>query len=320
VRLGFVLTRAAAFHRFKLRLCFIMVALALTIAVPSRGVAQTLSLGQAGGLQLFAVSDANSLNAGFNIFTAGGPSVVAHSLALGAGTTLVGPGMISVGQALYVDTISDPSNPASYDPSSVTVAGNNIIAANLSQAGIDAQNAATTAGGWNSSNANVLGLGTPVNGNYQINGSSANSGQNVLGFSNLLKLSNSTITINGTADQQFVFNFSQGLTFNNVKIVLTGGVAYQNVFFNVLGGNAGITNSAILGTILDLSGTTVNLSKNEITGSVISDGLVNISATILNPELPTVAMGGLACLLVLGKVGFNRLRRRGAISRVPSRA
>src|SRR5262249_54637819 len=228
-------------------------------------------------------------------------SSIGNSVGLGA-TSMIS-GSMSIGGNLYLD-----NDPPSYTATG-TIGGSKIYG-DLTKASADAMSAANTAKNLTANNS-LISNGT---GSYHLN---LNSGLNVVNFSTKFTATNATIVIKkGTGNEQVVFNFQKGLSFTNVNIVLTGGLTWDNVFFNIVGGNVGWGGSDISGTILNMSGGSMSLDNNYIHGSVISDGFIDLSGSIIAPELPTITMAGLACALVLGKVGLVRLRRRRQLAAV----
>jgi hypothetical protein len=285
-----------------------LIASASILAAPSAASAQTLSLGDASGFEAFAVSNATTGAAGdFNFSN----STTDGSVALGANTYLGGAGTINGN--LYAD------QSASY--SGVNVMGSIItqgMGSYLSTLSQNVINTATAASGWNSSNANALTASVSGT-NYQFTGGSGHNGDNVITVNSttnsaLLNLSSSgtsyTITINGTATEQFVFNITGHTTWTNVTVVLNG-VNSSNVFFNFLSGNDGINSSAIAGNILNvINGTSMSIDNSTIDGSVMSTGFVDLANTVIAPEFPTVMMAGVASLIVLGRAGLKWRRGR----------
>jgi hypothetical protein len=254
---------------------------------------------------VFAVSDPISGNAGDFNFS---QSTVDGSVALGAFTYLGGQGTIH-GSVYQAPT-------ASFSGVSVlgSINSSNGLGTYLSQLGQTVMNTATTAEHWNGANANQL-TPTIVNGNnYEFTGSAAHSGQNVItinSFTNsgLLNLSNATITINGTSSEQFVFNFTGRTTLTDVNVVLNG-VSLSNVFYNFISGNVGINSSKLEGTVLDvINGTSMSVDNSTIHGAIMSDGFVDMANSVVAPEMPSIMVAGLGCLIVLGNAGLKRLRR-----------
>jgi hypothetical protein len=300
-------------------------ALVLALAAPSPCWAQTLSLGNAGDFGLFGAYNANT---GGSATLIGGPASVYGSVGLDAGSSF--SGTTSITGSVYINNDPSPSvGPASYSGSGtpgggiVTGGATNTFLSQGSQAAIQA---ATTAESWtNSSSANQLTVS-----NNSVYLSSAHSGQNVVTVNyatntntSLLTLSNVTLNIYGSANEQVVFNFtgSHTVTWTNVTVALYG-ISAGNVFFNFIGGNVGIVGGAINGNILDVvNGTSMSLDNGVVVnGSVVSDGFVDMgNAVITTPEMPTVLTAGLATLLVAVPAGFSRLRRRrGTASTLPN--
>jgi hypothetical protein len=299
------------------------VGLVLALAAPSICSAQTLSLGSAGDFGLFGAYNANADSGmGSSATLIGGPASISSGVGLDVGSSF--SGTTSITGALYVN--SDPSSsagPASYTGSGTP--GGGVFTGGstntfLSQASQQAINAATTAASWTGSlSANQLTVS-----NNSVTLSSANSGQNVVTVNSsssssanygLANLTNTTLTISGSAGEQVVFNFvgSKLVTWTNVNVVLSGGITASNVFFNFTGGNVGIVGGTINGNILDVVNGTSSMSLDNgvlINGSVVSDGFVDMGNAVITPEMPTIVMASLAGLLIAVPAGISRLRRR----------
>jgi hypothetical protein len=133
------------------------------------------------------------------------------------------------------------------------------------------------------------------------------------------------LNIHGTAGQIFVINVTShnGTAINLNNVTLTG-VTPNDVIFNVTG-NGSITfgGGTVNGTFLENGTGSVTLGSNTtLTGAILTAGTVtSLNNVTLNaappaavgaPELPSVAMAGVACLLILGRAGLGRIRRARA--------
>ena len=133
------------------------------------------------------------------------------------------------------------------------------------------------------------------------------------------------LTISGAAGQIVVINVTGSSSGNaiNLSNVTLSGVTANDVVFNVTGsGDVNLGGGTVNGTFIangsgsvSLSGTTLNGAI--LTGSDIStSGAVTLNAAPMAavgaPELPSVAMAGVACLLILGRAGLGRIRRARA--------
>jgi hypothetical protein len=287
-----------------------IIALAVGLAASSPCFSQTISLGQAAPYSIFEASVAGVTPGSVNL---SGTSVIGD-VAFGAGTSFSTLNT-TLGGSVYED-----SN-VTFSASGTTVAGGVYPGTNLAQAATDAGNASTAAAGTPTA---PVAANNSFSNNYTIAGNTGANASlvNVVNFTQPLSLYGTTITINGTPSQQFVFNFSQSLSLLDTTIVLND-VSASNVFFNITGGSVSISGSTFNGNIVDMAGTSINLYGDNITGSVISDGSVSmtnssigpdspagVSESSVAPELPTIMMAGLACVFVLGNAGRNLLRRR----------
>jgi len=291
---------------------------------PSSSVAQTLNLGNAGADGFFAVYNANLYNETGGVLGTGSFNF-SNSTDLGGGTL---GAYTSVGgfNSTVVGSLA-------YDPSASIGSGVNILGTTNSSAAIGtyiaglgqtAINTATTAQGWSTSGASAPNA--TVNGsNYQFTGSSGNNVITIKGTTNsgLLSLSNSTITLTGTSSEQFVFNITAaphtGVTWSNVTVVLNG-VSVSNVFYNFIsGGNGiGINSSNLTGTVLNvITGSSMSIDNSIVNGAVVSDGFVDVANSVIAPELPTIMMAGVVCLILLGKVSLDCRRSLAARSASP---
>jgi hypothetical protein len=309
-----------------LRLSLGFVGLAFAMATPSLCQAQVTGLGSAanygilvdnGGpgstniseLQIHSSQTLNVPGSGGNV-----------GLVNGAGIALLGtppPGSMTMGGTLYYDG-AVLSNPI-YLPGGKS-------SANFSAAGGEVgTNETALSAAWTSAKAAstadaALASNTTLTGGNTINGSAA---VNVVSVSSI---NTTTLTINGNASQVFVINVTGSAGSALTNVMLSGGVSANHVLFNITGTgsitfNAGGT---VNGTFLDtssstsgitLKGTTLNgeliVGGTDNTGGIQISGNSTINTASFSPvgELPTISMGSVALLLVLG-AGVHRARRR----------
>lgn len=111
-----------------------------------------------------------------------------------------------------------------------------------------------------------------------------------LDLRNFVLQRNDTFTLQGTSTTTFVINVSGKFSLlNNARIVLAGGVQWNNVFFNVLGRGSVVvlTDQSILHGALTASKRTVRLEENAIVyGKVFAKKvLISGAAQIVLPPV-----------------------------------
>jgi hypothetical protein len=266
----------------------VLVAFVLVSAGPSLGVAQTtLNLGQAAQYSLFEVQG----SAGKMKLT---NTSVLGDVGLGSGTA--------------------------YAATNSPITGTVTRLAPRAQANADAIDASSQAAGLSRTGAIK---GNAVSKTMTFTG---NAGQNVVNLFSI-NLTNATFTISGSASSIFVFNVAGAITLTNSIIQLVNGVSADHVFFNVTGSNKAVTlkDSQVSGTFLDLKGS-ISVSGGSSQGAFISQKAISIANHILTgnppmvaaaPEMPTILMAGLACLLLLGKTGLDRWKHPRATMASP---
>ena len=280
-----------------------VIGLGLALAGPSLCFGQTLNLGQAATFTVLETPGSG----GISVLT----STIGGNVGLDQSYSALND---TVNGNIYIGTGITGSS------SHTNVTGSVVTGSNLTGAVSAADQVASTAAGWTGTganpNANLL-QNSGIGSNYIFTGSSSHSGQNVLAVTSSLSISGGSITINGTASEQFVFNISNLVTFSQTSIILNG-VSAGNVFFNILhGGSLTASGGTFTGNILSLNGGsgvggTVNLSSVTMDGSVISSGSLSISGSsvAIAPEMPTILLGVSALLLLVGKAGLDRFRQR----------
>ena len=280
------------------------IVLLLGFALPVRSFAQTtaLNLGAAGQFNIFEVSNPNASSQSISI----SGSSMDGSVALGANTQY-STSSTSIGGSVYEDKNVKGTS------TTTTVAGGVYTGVSLGSAGATAISQASTAAGENGGQSN--NSFTQTGSNYAINSTyhGVALAVSVVDFKSDPNLQNSTITITGNANQQFVFNFSNGLSLTNTTIILSGGVTSNNIFFNITGGNVSISGSTLQGTFLDMvakgSTPSMTLAHDTIHGSIVTDASLTMTSSVIAPELPTITMAAIACLVLLGKAGVDYRRR-----------
>jgi hypothetical protein len=169
---------------------------------------------------------------------------------------------------------------------------------------------------FNYNNINASGL-TNFNGSAGVNVFNISGHFNAAG----------TLSLNGAANETFIFvvKGSSGLNFSGVTMDLTGGLLASHVIFDVVNGNAKISNlSTADGTFYTQSGSIEVSNLSSVTGALAAGGGGNISVTALSgvsadpflvsaaPEMPTIMTAGLAAFLIMGSSGISYLRRKRA--------
>jgi hypothetical protein len=135
------------------------------------------------------------------------------------------------------------------------------------------------------------------------------------------------LTISGSANQVFVINVtgSSGIKLSNV--MLSGSVTAKDVLFNITGnGKVSLGSGTVNGTFLDIGSGSISLNGTKVYGEIIagSGGVTTTNSAAINaepfaggaavaaPELPSIAMAGAACLLLLGRAAVARFKRSRA--------
>jgi hypothetical protein len=278
-----------------------LLAFALSTATPSLCQAQVTGLGSAANYGLLEDGGNVSVN-GFLNFSGVGGNVGLQSSAVTVG---------------IFDSFT--VNGTAYEGSGVTIGGlGSFSATSIVTGQQSALTSAFAAAGSASSSDGALASTTSISSNT-ITGTQA---VNVVNVSSITH----DLTISGNANQVFVINVTgnSGNVINLSNITLTGGVTANHVLFNVTGsGNINLGNGVVNGTFLDTGSGSVTLNGTAVTGGIIagSGGMtVANSATITAdsfavvnaPELPSITMAGVACLLVLGRAGIARIKRARA--------
>ena len=143
-----------------------------------------------------------------------------------------------------------------------------------------------------------------ITGNFTFSGG---PGRNVISLSSVN--TQDTLTISGSASSQFVFNITNGFILNGGIIQLTGGVAADNVLFNLVGiGNGATIDKPVgnaVGIFLAPLGDII-LDKATLEGAIIGGGggnrlTVHSGARLIGviPEPPTYLAGLLAIAVLL---------------------
>jgi choice-of-anchor A domain-containing protein len=147
---------------------------------------------------------------------------------------------------------------------------------------------------------------------------------NVIDLSGINLSGSSRFTINGNSNDVLVFNVSGNVSISgSAQLLLSGGLSAANVIFNVTSGTVSVAGAGVAaGTFLDVIGEIDLSGSAAVQGALISKNIKMKGSSAMSadpfsaqvvvagaPELPTIAMAGLASLLVLGRAGISRLRR-----------
>ena len=87
-------------------------------------------------------------------------------------------------------------------------------------------------------------------------------------------IQNATLTINGSANDYFIFNVSTGIQTNHV-MTLTGGVTASHILWNLTGTGTVLQTSGgdvLVGTFLATNGGAFQFSELQLTGALINTG------------------------------------------------
>jgi len=178
------------------------------------------------------------------------------------------------------------------------------------------------------SSASSVANSLTQNGTFSNNTISGSGSLVVYDLSSINLSGSQKLTIQGNSSQTFIINVtgSGGIKLSgSASIALSGGVTRNHVLFNIVGGAVSFSGAGTVnGTFLDVSHGITNSGSTVVNGSLVGqDGVTNtgsltINAGIFNadpiiataPELPTIAISGIAFLLLIGKTGFDRMRRR----------
>jgi hypothetical protein len=303
-----------------------LIALLLAIATPSLSHAQVTGLGSAAdygilenGGQIFVHSGTTQLSVGDgstgNVGVIGANGGATTSIVINPGGSFAVSGAFNYSQSsLMGGAVQNNSSTNAFTYGSAT--GNDGTALGV------AWSAATTA---SAKDAGLTPTQTSITSN-QING-----GTNPVTVASVSSIGSSgspmALTISGTASQVFVINVSGNIYLSSVT--LSGGVTANDVLFNVTGSGHNVTLGAgiVSGTFLDTGGG-ITLNGTTLYGALIAGGSGDLGvgvtsndaasihadafAPVAAPELPTVWMAGVACLLVLGRARLRRIKRARA--------
>lgn len=141
-------------------------------------------------------------------------------------------------------------------------------------------------------------------------------GQNVLNLGGLNLGGEEVLTLDGGgSDSSFIVNIFGDLTLNSGRIELSGGLTFDEVLFNVIGGkvsfSGGGNSSSLMGIILALD-KEIAISPGLIQGSIIGTKITLTSGADLDtpvPPIPVPAAVWLFATALLGLVGFSKRRK-----------
>jgi hypothetical protein len=251
--------------------CALSLVMVLILSHPASCSAGLVSLGSAYGYALFVGPYANT-------FSLNGPSIIFGdpdhdttngrfgdvAMAINGKYNFASPAIIH--GALRIDTGVTGSN-------SGVVIDDGIQPMNLSQAVLDAQNAAAAAQGLANVGATVPGNTIVVTNPSNAVTINALPGNNVLHLTDI-NLNNGNLTLHGGPNDFMVLDVSGKFIVNgSASILLTGGIGISNVLFNVTGTGqdvsiTGSTSSTVGGNLMALS-RNITLHDKSMTGEVI---------------------------------------------------
>jgi choice-of-anchor A domain-containing protein len=301
-------------HKFVPKSLIALVA-ALGLTSPAAHAA-FVDLGEASGYAAF-ILPGGSIN-----MTINGGAAVDGDVAASAGTHIDLGATAKVGTTagtdqkvdgkIYLDTISDPQNPATVkldgqDP-------NSVVSRNLTQAVHDAIAANQFAAGL--APTQTFSNGLDIKSQFTITG---NGGLNVISLSDITLHSDGLLTLQGSASDYFVFNITGTYTQSGKSSVqLSGGLTASNVLWNFIGSGNGANigtgmNGVAYGTFL-APDRDFSITDTILYGSIITQGHLAIGSQALVVAVPEVtAMWiwpgflGLVCA-----VEVHRRRRKAA--------
>jgi choice-of-anchor A domain-containing protein len=295
----------------------------LTVIALTRSFGAGFDLGEAGGYAAF-ILPGGSLNMPIN----GGASVVGD-VAASAGTHIdlganskVGPLAGTdqvVGGRIFLDTISDPANPATVklqhqDP-------NSVFSRDLSQGVLDAFALNLSIAGLSPTQTFTGTLEVKSPNPFTIDSTGT---MNVISLDTLKLDGSGILTLHGGPSDFFIFNITGNYSQSgNSPVVLSGGITPDHVLWNFVGGPFG--SGANIGGNSDAVGVFLapfrdfSITDSTLNGSIITAGDLKITsqALVVNvPEIPTTSA------LLIGftfLAGALRLRRRPLLQRSRSR-
>ncbi len=278
--------------------------MSLGVALVTSSAKAQLTPAQQAGLDLrsasnFAFIDLGATTLGWN----SGPIDGDVLLGMGVHANLSGGnnGGLTAGHVVKYDSTAAISGHLQNQPTMVAVA-NSVT----QQAATDATNVSLYA----SSLAATQTFGT-ISGTSTING---NGGLNVIDATNI---QNDTLTLNGTANDYFVFNIS-GLVNTNRSMTLTGGLTADHILFNLTGSGTVLFQTSggdvLYGTFLAVNGGKYQFSNLDLTGRLINIGgdVQFVSGSQIPVGVPEPSVIGLMIAGAAALARFGRIRSAGS--------
>ncbi len=293
-------TRLASFPAGSCRMLFVLAVGFCLAATDAQAV--IMELGRAGS---YSVLSTNVGTRGAQIGIGSEATTITGNVGLG-GYSYGSAIKATIRGNLMVDATSTTSI-----HSDLRVTGSTTLGANLSGAVADAFAASNFFSSLSASQTY-----TNIGGSFTFNGT---DGRNVIALTSVD--THETLTINGSASSQFIFNISAGFILNGGTIQLSGGVTADNVLFNFNGAGDGVILNKPVGVAFGIflaPERDIILDKATLTGAVIGGGngnklVIHSGATLIGvvPEMSSVwPIGGLFAAIGISVC----LRRRKVVA------
>lgn len=145
-------------------------------------------------------------------------------------------------------------------------------------------------------------------------------GQNVLNLDKLELGGGEVLSLDGGgSDSSFIVNIFGDLKLNSGRIELSGGLTFDEVLFNVIGGkvsfSGGGNSSSLMGIILALDGE-IAISPGLIQGSIIGTKITLTSGADLDTPMPVIPVPAAVWLFgtaLVGLIGFSKRKKPNSL-------